>query len=127
MDGSLLDRITRALADGSPRRRAVQVLTGAGFVAVASRLGLEGSAAKNRRCRKRLQKCGGKKKCCNGSGKVACQAAVKPLCQQAFPGQRCCGKEGAPCSSGEDDCQCCGELFCSSDDAIEYRCREVET
>src|SRR5262245_64581960 len=127
MDGIAFARITKALTGSAPRRQAIMTLAGTGLAAVASRLGVDRAVGK-RRCRKRLQTCGGKRKCCNNSGFIRCGEAThpsKPQCEE-FSGRRCCGLDGAPCEPTRDGCDCCGELFCA-DYGTEALCRSEAT
>lgn len=115
MDDSLVDRIATTMRGHPPRRLAIQALTTTGLGALASRFGWAGAGAKQRRrrCRKRLQSCGGRKKCCNVSGQIQCQAATKQNClDQGFVGRRCCGGDGASYNPALNDCDCCGDFQC---------------
>jgi hypothetical protein len=116
LNGNDFDRIARTLFGNLPRREAVRAVAGTGLAAVAGSLGFTEAISKKKkkkkpRCRKRLQQCGGKKKCCNKSGSIRCQELVKPSCNE-FPGRRCCGQEGSPCDSSNLTCDCCGTLCC---------------
>jgi hypothetical protein len=140
MGGSLFDRITRTLVDTAPRREAVRALAGSGLAAVAGGLGLGEVAAKKRRkkrCRRIGQHCGGKRKCCNGSGLVRCEEFPVLDCPD-ISGFYCCGQVGAKCDPdfgeprGPDpetfgNCSCCSPLFCGRQTNGEFRCQIEDT
>jgi hypothetical protein len=112
MDGTLFDRITRTLADHTPRREAVQALAGSALATIGLALSQAPVLAK---CRKRLQTCGGKakKKCCNKSGLIRCRHPAKHECAEVHgTGRRCCGLDGASCDPTLADCDCCGFAVC---------------
>jgi hypothetical protein len=121
----LFDRIARSLTDGSPRREALKGFLGSSLAALAARIGIDATTAKKKkkRCRKRLQSCGGKKKCCD-KNQTACQEFPTLNCAD-FIGRRCCGQEGASCDVSLANCDCCSGLFCTLVDG-EARCREPE-
>lgn len=121
----LFDHIAHSLTDSSPRREAVRSLLGSSLAAIAARVGIDAATAKKKkkRCRKRLQSCGGKKKCC-GKNQTACQEYPTPTCAD-FSGRRCCGQDGASCDVSLGGCDCCSGLFCTEVEG-EGRCREPE-
>jgi hypothetical protein len=122
MDGTRFDCITRSLTGIVRRRDALRTLAGSGLTTLAGKFGLDRDVIwAKRRCRRRLQSCGGKRKCCNASGLNRCQALVKPSCAQLVDTskRRCCGQEGASCggeglTTVEANCQCCGTLCCTN-------------
>ena len=122
MPNTLFNRIAQILTGRAHRRETLGALIGGGFAAVATRLGAGPAAAKKKkRCRKRLETCGGKKKCCNGSGLSACREYPTESCM-ALTGKRCCGLDGASCSRDNPSgthCECCDGHFCN----MEGRCQ----
>jgi hypothetical protein len=135
MDASLFDRITKTLADASPRRNAVKALAGAGLAAVSTRLGVNDASA---RCQDIGKSCDGGKTCCNTSGLVSCEPFPQGECfDPGVPdGLRCCGGVGAPCDPhfgfrGKfGNCSCCAPLFCArkrQNGKVVFRCRTEDT
>jgi hypothetical protein len=129
MDGNLFDRITKTLAGGTRRREAVKALAGTGLAAVAARLGVDQADAQTR-CRKRRQKCGDGKKCCDKSGLLKCRDFPAGECQN-LNGRHCCGLEGARCDNTDplfEHCDCCAPLFCGDFDTPGvFRCQTEDT
>jgi hypothetical protein len=143
MDSKLFDRISKALADISPRRDAAKALAGTGFAAAVARYRADQTGAKNKkkkkRCRKIGQTCGGRKKCCNKSGHVKCQSFPHRDCIGTdLTGRRCCGLERAPCDPnfGEPlnqeptsfgNCSCCLGFFCGKQLDDSFKCQSDDT
>jgi hypothetical protein len=137
VDGSTFDRIVKSLAGLAPRRGALKVAVVAGASGAASRHGLAETVARKRRCRRRGQKCGGRKKCCNRSGLVRCREFPVLDCKD-ISGLRCCGLEGASCDpdfgtpagpspTSFGNCSCCGPLFCGKQVDGSFRCQTEDT
>lgn len=140
MDSSTFDRIVKMLAGIAPRRKAVRGAVGMGVATVASRLSINATEAtkkRRKRCRRRGQTCGGKKKCCNKSGLVRCQEFPATECNDIF-GFHCCGLEGAKCDPdfgeptgvGPDtfgNCSCCDPLWCGRQLDESFRCQTEST
>ena len=113
MDGTRFDRLIKALVARGHRRDALKALAGTGLVAITTHPDDDAAAKQGKkRCRKRGQTCGGKKKCCDKKDK--CRSSGNPEC--LLTSSYCCGIEGAPCSkddpSGLGVCECCGGLHC---------------
>jgi hypothetical protein len=128
MASKAFDHLTRTIARSDSRRGALKTLVAGGAAAVAAHVGSAWSEAKKKkRCRKRLAKCGGSKKCCNGSGRIKCQNVqeeTKPQCD-GKSGRRCCGLDGASCNRDELHCDCCGSrTFCIEVGPGEFRCQD---
>jgi hypothetical protein len=124
MDGTLRVRLARVVAGSLPRRATAKVLAGGGLAAAIARFGRSAGEArrKKRRCRKRGQTCGGKKKCCDRSGLVVCREFPTTFCPDRS-GRRCCGLDGAGCSRDNPvgrHCDCCDGFGCN----LEGRCQE---
>ncbi len=136
MDGKLFDRITRTLASSAPRRATLRATAAAALAGMSASIGGQITEAKKnrknkkKRCRDLRQKCGGGKKCCNGSGLVKCREVTDPLKPQCdgVSGRRCCGLDGAKCDANGDDCQCCEGLRCKLiiSEGV-HRCGDVAT
>jgi hypothetical protein len=114
LDTRYLDRIATALLSRLPRRGAVQAVAGSGVGIALSRLASNAAQAKQQhkpRCRKRREKCGGKKKCCGKQ--LACGTFPTMTCDSKV-GKFCCGLEGAPCNNDPsfNNCDCCDGLYC---------------
>jgi hypothetical protein len=130
VDGNLFDRISRKLASSAPRRATLRATVGAAFAGMSAASGFDAIAGKKnkKRCRKRLKKCGGRKKCCNGSGLIKCQNVqdeTRPECD-GFSWRRCCGLDGASCNPDKGDCECCLGTSCVERDGV-FRCTEPLT
>ena len=110
MDGTRFDRLARALAAASSRRRLVGTL---GLLA-GGLLGREAAAQEvgGETCRERLGNCDRRDQCCEAQQghRVRC-GRVSEECRspQDFPGERCCGGRGSICA---DSCACCEGYVC---------------
>ncbi len=128
MDGTLFERLSKALSDVAHRRTTFKALAGTGLASLGAPLVFDEAGAKKkkkRRCRKRRQSCGGKKKCCGGD--TACREFPTLSCT-TLTGKRCCGLEGAVCDNtpGINNCDCCDGLFCGGVEGP-GRCQEEPT
>jgi hypothetical protein len=136
MDGRHFDRITRSLADSAPRRAAIKAAAGATLAAALASVGSIADAKKKKRCRKVSQTCGssskkGRRKCCNKSGLVRCEAFPTTTCP-TLSGFYCCPNFGPPLGPPEDEgsrgnCSCCDPLFCGEQSDGSFRCQTEET
>lgn len=127
VDETLFDRITRTLAGSAHRRATLRASAAAALGGIVVGIA-EAKKKKKKRCRKRLERCGDGKRCCNGSGRIKCQivqAGAKPACDSLL-GRRCCGIDGATCDPAKNDCDCCPNTFCDEVDG-QFRCREPLT
>lgn len=132
MDASRFDAWTR---------RRLGLVVGGGIASLAGLSLLEDAEArkkKKKRCKKSLQPCGGKKKCCKEltcddtlgtEGNVCCKplqgtCADQPECcgndsictnVDGLTGERCCVLEGKTCTEKLD---CCGDLDCISGNCV---------
>jgi hypothetical protein len=112
MDGSQLDPIVRGWVTGGSRRRALRGLAGGALGGLLARLGVAQEVAAD--CRRRLRRCERRSQCCgSGAGRTACRE-LHPMCQAEFPGERCCGLEGARCNPLNEGCDCCRGLLCGT-------------
>jgi hypothetical protein len=148
LDGSLFDRIAKAVANVTPRREAVRTIAAGGLAAAAAKLGIAWTIAddkkkkkkKKKRRRRRKQKpqtpltclarrepCGGEAKCCDHeSGLTACREFPTETCLTKS-GFLCCGLEGAPCDNtvGINNCDCCDGLYCGGLAGQPGKCQEA--
>ncbi|MFN8594436.1 MAG: hypothetical protein U0031_23540 [Thermomicrobiales bacterium] len=120
------DRFAPILSGVAHRRTTILTALG-GIAAAVTGTGMlpEETTAKKRRCRNRLQSCGGKKKCCDSGGPNACREYPGTNCP-ALTGKKCCGLEGARCTRQDPPgvhCECCDDLFCN----LEGRCQSEPT
>jgi len=131
MDASRFDAWTR---------RRLGLVVGGGIASLAGLSLLEDAEAKKKkkkRCRKSLQPCGGKKKCCKEltcddtlgtEGNVCCkplqgtcadqsECCGETICDdvQGLSGLRCCVVVGEPCTATQD---CCGNNACSGGECV---------
>ena len=111
MDGERFDTIVMRLATSTHRRRALGLLAGA----AAGAFGRRSAAAQEvgaTVCRQRLGRCGRRAQCCEAEedNPIAC-TRLSEECGRTdrYPGDRCCGQEGAVCS---DSCGCCRGFVC---------------
>ena len=124
MDGERFDGIVMRLAASAHRRRALGLLAGAVVAGAVGRRSAAAQAVGTDVCRQRLGRCGRRGQCCEAAGDhpVAC-ARLSEGCGRAdrYPGDRCCGQEGAVCS---DSCGCCRGFVCRAGacEAIDGAC-----
>jgi hypothetical protein len=114
MESARFDCLTRTLVTTPSRRGLLRLLGGAVIAPALARLtGHDTAAAGN--CLPTTQPCMRTADCC---GKAVCKSVAAcslPNGDTLEAGQRCCKQKGRRCNAERfGNCQCCGNLFCSS-------------
>ncbi len=128
MDGQRFDQMTRALATGMSRRRAIGLLTGGATAGFAALVGRRDAAAKGKRCTSDAD-CPNNQSCAtNGHCTRKCDPLLVPLCPAcqspvctstgyqcqadanggACPNGTCCGGACVDTTTSAGNCGACG-------------------